>query len=336
MTLSSTLRAILWLALGIAAIPAHGQGPSSPVIGYYKFNVPAGRSIWVSGLITKTDFQGAATSVVSTPTTSTINRTGVTWPSFPNHYVEILEGTHTGLVLDILSSTATSVTVDGNLGAGGFNVPQTVKFAIRAHATLGKIFRNGAGLVAFEDEIVLFYDNGQKKRFYYDDSVANGRIVDADTFVNKDNERVYPGQGMLFVAGGARTLTFGGGDVSYVKQTPTKVPLYGGRTNLVGPINPIVAASPLVTTAVNERAPIGSASIGLITSGLVDFEDEISPYALTGGVFTRQGIFYYDGGGSIVDINGTPTALNVPYGTGFVVKPSGDRYYTQPGVAVAN
>jgi hypothetical protein len=339
MTPSTCLKVSLWLSLCAAAVTAHGQGSSSPVIGYYKFNVPPGRSIWVCGLVTKTDFQGLATSVSSSPTTSTITTSGANWPGFSNHYVEILDGSWAGLALDILSSTATTVTVDGNLGsgAGGFNVPQNVKFAIRAHATLGKIFKgSNGGLSPFEDEINLFYDNGSTKRFYYDDSVAGGQILDAVTFANKDNERVYPGQGMLFVTSGPRTLTFGGGEVSYVKQTPTKVPLYGGRANLVGPINPIVATSPLVSTTANERAPLGSASFGLTTSGLSEFEDEISPYGLVGGVFSRQGIFYYDGFNSIVDLNGSPTSLNVPFGTGLVIKPAGDRYYTQPGVAVSN
>jgi len=323
----------------VSALPAYSQGSSSPVIGYYKFNVPPGPSIWVSGFVTKTDFQGAASSVTSGPATSTINRTGAAWTGFPNHYVEILEGSWAGLVLDIVSSTATSVTVEGNLGvAPGFSLPQTIKFAIRAHATLGKIFKSGVGLSAFEDEINLFYEDGSRKKFYFDDSVPGGQIVADDAnSTNRDNEKVYPGQGMLFVTGGPRTLSFGGGEVSYVKQTATKVPLFGGQVNLVGLINPVVAAAPLVSTTATERAPINSPTLGLVSSSLSEYEDEISPYNLVGGVFSRQGIFYYASDvNTIVDLNGTPVNVDVPFGTGFVLRPAGDRYYTQPGVVVAN
>ena len=103
-----------------------------------------------------------------------------------------------------------------------------------------------------------------------------------------------------------------------------------------GPINPIVAISPLVATTPHDRAPLGSSPFGATTPGLGEFEDEIAPHGLVGGVFSRQGIFYYDGFNSIVDLNGSPTSLNVPFGTGLVIKPAGDRYYTQPGVAVSN
>jgi hypothetical protein len=122
------------------------------------------------------------------------------------------------------------LTVDGNLGAGGFDVAQNVKYAIRKHTTLGSIFKDGAsGLSPFEDWITLFYDDGSKKSFYYDDT-APGHIAADDLSTNRDDEKVYPGQGMLLNTSGTRQLTFGGNDVAYVKDTQTKVPLYRFRT----------------------------------------------------------------------------------------------------------
>jgi hypothetical protein len=323
-------------ALLPASAPAQGTSSATPVIGYYKFNVPTGSSLWVSGFVTKKDFQGQATSVAG-GATSSITQTGANWTAgaFNLHYVEILDGPWAGLVLDVVGNSSSSVTVDGNLGAGGFNVAQNVRYCIRRHATLGTIFAGGAGLTAFEDSVKLFYDDGSGRSFYYDDTPP-GQIVADDFTTPKNDEKVYPGQGMLITAGGPRQLTFGGNEVSYVKDSVTKVPLYGSKTNLVGRINPVVAATPLGTgLAAIESSPVGSAAMGLIDSGLVEYEDEILHFGLNGTQFTRLGIYYYDATqDTIVDGGGTPVTANIPHGSALVLKPSGDRYYTQPAVPV--
>ena len=51
---------LVTLASLALALPAVAQSSSTPVIGFYKFNVPTGNSIWTSGFITKTEFQGAS------------------------------------------------------------------------------------------------------------------------------------------------------------------------------------------------------------------------------------------------------------------------------------
>jgi hypothetical protein len=180
------------------------------------------------------------------------------------------------------------------------------------------------------------YDTGTSKKFYYDDTAA-GQIVASDFTTNRDNEIVYPGQGMLLNCSGARTLTFGGGEVSYVKDTPTKVPLYAGKVNYIGQMNPVVALNPLGTAATNERTGIATAAYGLADSNLNEYDDLISVYGRTGGVFSKLGSFYYDlGADTIVDTNGVPTSLNVPHGIAVTIKPTGDRYYTQPPVVIGN
>ncbi|MGI8601508.1 MAG: hypothetical protein ACR2OZ_00750 [Verrucomicrobiales bacterium] len=329
-------------ASAFLASPATAQGTSSstPVIGYYKFNTPNGPSLWTSGFVTRKEFQGQATSV--TPgASSTINQTGAGWTAgaFNLHYVEILDGLQAGLVLDILGNSATSLTVDGEAGPAGFNLAQTVKYAVRKHSTLGSIFKGGAGgLSPFEDSITLFYDDGSKKSFYYDDT-APGQIVADDLATNKDNEIVYPGQGMLLNTLGTRQLTFGGNDVSYVKESPTKVPLYGGKINLAGLVNPVVAATPLGAVAANEATPVNAPAYGLVDSGLVEFEDEIAHFGLNPqGNFARLGLYYYDqAADTIVDATTfAPVTAPIANGTALLLKPSGNRYFTQPGVVVGN
>lgn len=327
----------LCVALCAAAIPASGQGSSSPVIGYYKFQAPSGVSLWTCALTTKKEFQGQSTSVAAAAN-STITQSGATWtPSaFNLHFVEIVEGPWAGLVLDIVQNTATTVQVEGNLGAAGFNLGQSFKYAIRKHATLGSIFKSGAGLNAFDDSITLLYDNGTRKKFFYDDT-APGHIVAEDFSTVKDNEIVYPGQGMLLSCTGSRTLTFGGGEVSYVKDTPTKIPLYAGKVNFVGQMNPVVALNPLGGAASNERTAIASTAFGLADSNLSEYDDLITVYGQNNGVFSQLGLFYYDqGADTIVDTGGAPTPTTMPHGIALTIKPTGDRYYTQPAVVIGN
>jgi len=339
MRASTILSVGLWLALGVASIPSYGQGQSlaSPVIGYYKFQAPSGISLWTCALTTPKDFQGQSTSVAA-GAASTITQTGANWTpgAFSLHFLEIVDGPWAGLALDILSNTATTVQVEGNLGPAGFNLGQNIKYAIRKHATLGSIFRQGAGLNAFDDSITLLYDNGTRQSFFYDDTPP-GRIVAQDFVTPRDNEIVYPGQGMLINCSGPRTLTFGGGEVSYVKDTPTKIPLYAGIVNFVGQMNPIVALSPLTATAVNERTGLSSPSLGLINSSLNEYDDLITLYGRTNGVFSQLGLFFYDQGAqSIVNTSGVPTALTVPHGVAFTIKPTGNRYFTQPAIVIGN
>ena len=132
-------------AVLISSVTSNAQTISAtPVIGYYKFDVPAGNTTWVSGFVTKKDFQGQATSVVGGALTSTINQTGANWVpgAFNLHYVELLDGAWAGLTLEIQGNSASALTVEGNLGAppAGFGIAQNVQYCIRKHATLGTLF----------------------------------------------------------------------------------------------------------------------------------------------------------------------------------------------------
>ena len=312
--------------------PAQSQ---ADIIGFYRFQAPAGVSLWTCALTTKKQFQGIPTGV--TPGfTSTITRTGAGWTpdAFLLHYVEIIDGPWAGLVLDIVSNTATTLTVQGDIGQTGFNLGATFKFVIRKHATLGTIFHRGAGLNAFDDSITLLYDNGSRKKFYYDDTPP-GHIVGEDFTTLQDTEIVYPGQGMLLNCSGARSLTFGEGEVRYIKDTPTKIPLYAGKVNFVGLMNPVVAPDPLGPTSAGERSSLGSAALGLVNSNLSEYDDLISLYGRKSGIFSPLGLFYYDqAAGAIVDTDGVTASISIPHGTAFTIKPTGNRYYTQPAVIV--
>jgi hypothetical protein len=325
------------LAGTLLAQVAHAQSSSTPVIGYYKFDVPTGKSIWTCAFVAKKDFQGAATTVVGGANTI-ITQSGAGWSlnqfqtsanpaSQSSHYVEILSGAFAGTVADIISNDGSSITVEGDFGSSSFT------YCVRVHATVASVFKS-AGLGAFEDEILIFNDQGVARSYQYDDTPGSEQIVDAvDQSTNRDNDIVYPGSAFVLTIGTPKTLTFGGNQISYVKTGQTKIPLYAGKPNLVGLFDPIVASAPLTTVAGNEGHTIST--IGLIESGLSPFEDEIAVFGISGGSYTRTGLYYFDDTnipGDIVDsiTNANVGTTVIANGTGFMVTPTGNRVYTQP------
>jgi hypothetical protein len=331
-------RIVLPLLLAFLGQVATAQVSSvTAAIGYYKFDVPNGKSMWNCAFVTKKEFQGLATSVAPSGANTVITQTGAGWTanqfqtsSSPatdsSHYVEIIGGTHDGKNADIISNDANSVTVAGGYGSTAFT------YAIRKHTTLGDIFLD-AGLGEFEDEVLVFDDGGISRSYQYDGTPGARHMVDAPTqSVISDNVVVYPGQGFVLTIGTPKTLTFGGGIASYVKNTPTVIPLYINVPNLVGLMDPVVASAPLTSAAANEQHAIGT--IGLQAAGLTEYEDEIARFGISGGFFTRLGISYYDATlNAIVDGNGADVgSLPVQNGTAFLVKPltGAVRQYKQP------
>lgn len=327
---------LLWLSLVLAGFlspAADAEEFSSPIVGYYKFTVPKGQSLWVSGLVTKKEFQTRASSLSPGTSFSTIHFDTSLTGTFDLHYVEILEGPWAGLVLDIESHTDHSVTVRGNIGSSGFNLPSDVAFAIRKHATLGELFKE-AGLSPFEDQIILADDQGVMQTFYL---TFEGNIVHYyDPQTNRNNEIVYPAQGFILITTNERQLTFGKGEVNQVKDTPTKIAIYGNnRLNLVGLVNPVVAASPLGGGLLPaEHTPLAAPEFGLVSSGLDIFTDLIVPYADTSGILNGQAVFYYDGS-TIVNSQALPASTEIPHGTAIILLPQFSKYYSQPPLNIS-
>jgi hypothetical protein len=311
----------LLLAGTLLAQVANAQSSSTPVIGYYKFDAPAGTSVWVSGFVTKKDFQGAMSSITGS---STINQTGASFSALDLHYVEILSGPNAGMILDIVSYNATSVTVDGDLGAGGLNLVGTETYCIRRHATLGSIFQNGAGVTEFEDLIAIQNSDGTQTSAYWD--LTNW--INSDSGAIADDVIVYPAQGMMLITTGARVVTFGGGAVSYIKNGPTKVPLYVAGVNYIGTINPLVnTATPTVIDSTT------TANYGLLS--LEPFSDLAVTYARDGSFASLKS--YFSDGTNIFDIDSNPGDADTIFnGSAIEVVPAADSVITLPQSFTSN
>ncbi len=241
MRLSSLKLAVLGVtAAALGTTPTNAQTTSStPVIGYYKFDVPQGNSLWVCGFITKTDFQAQASSMTA-GASSQVNFAGTPFSpgAFSLHYIEVMSGAKKGLILDITGNTASQLTVLGDTTALGLSGTETI--AIRKHATLGSVFAGGAGVEAGSDSVTIINSLGVRSTYSWN----GGNWEDVATLDDGTSVILYPGQGVIITAAAARVVTFGGGEVSYVKPTETRIPLYANVPNLVGLINPLVATQP--------------------------------------------------------------------------------------------
>lgn len=280
--------------LGLAASLAFGgsglaQSSTTPTIGYYKVDAPAGYSAWTCGFVTKKDFQGQMTSsapgaAIGGEPTTVITQTGATFGAFPSHYVEILSGADEGKILDIVDPAPApdQIRVKGTFAGNP-------TYCVRKHATVGSVFANGAGLNA-NDEVTLY--SGSSVSLFWDGTDWYNND-DPFTPVN-DSQIIYPGQGFLINArAGAVTLTFGGGEVSYVKTTKTVIPVYQGGPNLVGLVNPLLDQALTLadwefenSTLLDEAdkiIPIQSSAAGLTTPYSLfrvgpDLYDESDPF----------------------------------------------------------
>jgi hypothetical protein len=226
----------------------------TPTVGYYKQEFPDVGAYAVSvGFTAKKDFQGAMTSSALAGANTNIEQTGAAFGTFGNHYVEILSGSNLGLILDIDSNDADTITVVGNvtLSAG-------TTYCVREHVTLGGLLADSSGVVAGADLVILLDPAGNEINALYD---GGGVWSDASTLADLSNYPIYPGGGFLFLPAEPRTLTIGGGKYSYVKDGQTRVSLSSGIPALVGLINPLVATNPAdpiySTTAVNTLTQFG-------------------------------------------------------------------------------
>jgi hypothetical protein len=252
--------------------------------------------------------------------TSVITQTGATFGTLNSHYVEILSGTQTGLILDIVSNTATTITVDGNLGPAGFNLAGNETYCVRKHATLSSVFAGGAGIAPVDDTVEVFDDNGGSTLAAWDGT----NWVDAVDFVTPVNPIIYPLQGFKISSLMGGQLTFGGNEVSYVKTGPTKVPVYSGVVNLVGVMNPLVSTGAGANPA--DQAMLSQLGFG----SLAPVDDIITRFTTTGNFV--ENIYVHDGtnvvdGVDFVTIKNTDVIRN---GQSFQISPLSDGLYTQP------
>ncbi len=335
----SPLKTCLTGLVAAALLSSAGAQTSSstPVIGYYKQNLSAGGNLLTAGFVNKSNFQGQATALpTKTGTQLEIPQSAAAWtvnqfntgvPTSSTHYVEILgDGTpsHAGAVLDIISNGTNSVTV---LVPASFVVGATAPtYVIRKHSTIQDIFPAGSGLQPFEDLVSIFSDTGVETILQLN---ATNNWENLNTSAPSNDLVVYPGQGVVVSAGDSRVVTIGGGSLSYVKTTPTRISAFTaplGVPNIMCRINPLVGNAPTDSSLVSSFNFVGS---------LAEYEDSVAVLSTDGNLNVLQ--LYSVQGGVLVDESGNPVppTATIPNGSGVIVSiGSTPASIPTPGVVV--
>lgn len=322
---TSVKSSLLGLAFAAALLSTSGAQTSSstPVIGYYKFDVPVGQSAWVCGFVTKNEFQGQMTDVTAGAVdpdgspTATISATA-SWTASPAqfgplYYVEILSGPSAGRILDVKTNTSNTITVRGIVPTGN------PTFCIRKHTTLDKMLPNGGGLPAYGATLTI-YNESSSVVATYDGSTW----IDLSTFLPASDQIIYPSQGFLIDSGYAVTLTMGGSEVSYVKNGPTRINLYStAEQNLLGPVNPLVS---LVDNEVIARS--SSTNFGLPT--MIEAYTETALRISLDGSYNTVAVYFTDGTDAFEISGASPATDYFRNGSAVSIFPSSSREVLVP------
>jgi hypothetical protein len=230
-----------------------GRGQTSVAtnpVGYNMFSLPAGNSVRVNTFVQPTAYEGTAASYTS-GSTSVVTLSGddsaLTSAAYdettsgPAYYMEVLStGSAQGLIVDVISNTASTITVNANLST--YAVSGTTSFCIRPHTTLSSLFpATTTALTPYVDSIKLFFPNNTSESFLFT-GTGDGWITGGGA--DAGGQIIYPGQGFIMTVQSAKSVPVSG----CVKPGPTQVALYAGAINLVGTINPILSGTQTLST----------------------------------------------------------------------------------------
>jgi hypothetical protein len=309
------------LAILVAAVMAGNAGTTvtSDIVGYTKSSFPAGASAFGVGFVKPTTFQGVPTQlskVSSTRSTMTFSGSnfvglGPTSDGLPKNYVEIIDGPLAGYNADILSHTATVLTISADFSS--LIVKPTI--VIRQHVRASDLFNGNTSLVDYTDTIVLNNPDGSQSSLLRDSSSSTGWI-DAGTFSAADLI-IYPGQAFLLNTSGSGEFTFSG----LVKKTPTAIPLYSASGNFVSYSNP--SASP----------SLQGMNLGTDFGGSEEYVSTVGTFS-TNGNFDQTAAYLWAGaaGGGFID-PGTfapPAGVTVPGLSAVIVNVASDSVWIVP------
>lgn len=229
---------LLSLGASLSLPSAFATSVTSEVMGGNMISIAAGNVPVAPAYVHPATFEGVVHQFVANGSQWTLNFTGVDFvPNAFNpsggkahYYVEVTApGDFLGAYFDILSNTATGVTVDG---IDGDSLPGGTSVLIRKHMTVREFFSNAEGsMQAFVDAVKLFYPFQQNITLFW---IGSGWSRDFGG-TNDDDYPIYPGQG--FLAGFGAPVNFA--TTGCVKSTPTQVPVFSGDINFVGSGSPV-------------------------------------------------------------------------------------------------
>jgi len=210
----------LLAVLTIASTFVNGQTVSTPVVGFVSTPIKGygstGSSSYFSfipiNLHKAPVFSGNATA-----TGTTVNLSGASLSagalnsvSFPTHYLRIQTGSGAGIVSDVVSNTASSVTTSDDLSS---YLASATQVSVIPHVLLTDVLGNGSSLLLSggsantADLVYLVGADGAFKSFYYKTGLGAG-WKDSGTGNSVTGLVVYPSEAVLIERKQASDTTF--------------------------------------------------------------------------------------------------------------------------------
>ncbi|MCC5806229.1 MAG: hypothetical protein JJU00_07860 [Opitutales bacterium] len=230
MNMRSLKPALLGSLLASVALPLHATSVYTDPVGAVVSELEPGLHV-VSGLFVKEkQFQGALSGINGV--TLSVSNGDLSAYGGGDYFVEVVSGDLEGLMMDIVSSTADSITVESRFSSLLGDIDSGDSIAIRQHQTLEDLFAS-ADFGSAASAVAIFYDVEGNETQLVNNS-PSGDWADAFSGVPA-NPVVRPGMGFALFLGEASSMT----SVGSVKVGRSLVELNGDfAPNIVGTLNP--------------------------------------------------------------------------------------------------
>jgi hypothetical protein len=287
------------------------ESVSTNPVGYRSTALPSGNIPFAPSFVHAVSYTAQAGGIAENADSSTVTLIDGAMPvgvydesaMYPVYYLEITEaGSDQGYVFDVISNTATTVTVAGLL-TSDFSLGGDESVAIRKHMTIGDVFQ-GAAIKAYADSVKFFNEDGSDSLFFWD-----GLMWTPDFVENHSDRPVYPGHGFMVTLAAPVDLTITGA----VKTTATKVPVYAGVINFIASLAP----------ADSSLGELGFVSV------LQAYADSVKTFSQD-GMLNVDGLYYSDGVKMTKDFSSDNGSDEIKGDNSFLVTVSGDMYISLP------
>ena len=276
---------------------AFAQTVATDPVGYVTTNLQAGTNLVTAPLLGDIQYNGLAGTVAGAVVDLSGLPASVSTPS----YVHVPSGTAAGATASIVSSDATSVTLEGAIaGLAQGDVVRIVEHFQLSDLTVA----SDSSLV--DGSVVTIYNSDNTSDSY---TTYSNLWFDAN-FAASDGVIVFPGEGVVMNLQGATTLTF----VGNVNTKPVDVALTSGAVNVVGSVNP--------------STPAGVDSIGAALAASLTDGSTLTLYSEDGALTT--GTTYTCYSGVWYDPSFVVTDLSIASPSAVVVSPQGSVAATMP------
>ena len=178
--------------VGYTTLNVRGKTGSANAFSYIALNVH--RPVAYRGVVGTKSLNGSGQSVLSVASTFTANQYA---GALNKHYVRVTSGSNTGLISEVVSNDASSITVADNLDAVLQN--GVTAFEIRPYWTLATAFPAGAGLkagtssTAADNVTIIDPATGTGNSYFYNSSVSQWRRGTTDS----SSVIIPPGSGIM-------------------------------------------------------------------------------------------------------------------------------------------